>query len=388
MYSRIGLRLLGTAAPRGPRLPVWGSWGKNAAEIAQLEAKAREIGAANLQFARGIAEITVRTTMRFRRLFGTHDGAMDRITDDLDTFARLNTRMLDGCEYAFEALAAEWGKSASPDFPSFVKSGALDPALGEYLQEAAGKHAAAGQRPTLAVASVNAEVLYFLVDDGSGKIVADVLFKAREKHGSVQEAGATASTSSAATASEPAVNTAVDGVAAAEMAGGGAPGEDATEGEAVPAAKAAEGEGDGYTDTAQVWTFEAERPSFSVYIRWMQNMFLRTEEGAEAAHEGEPPVTWRVRDINHVVHDDEPPDIIDSTAEEYMRESLNWMLRASLMMAAVIYVLSGLVHLRRPPGAPPLIGSQQERRPPQEGTPPTMNKWGDEMMPAAQQERA
>ena len=68
---RLGLRRIGTAAPRGPRLPVWGRWGKSAADIAQLEAKAREIGEGNLQFVRGVSELTVRTSLRFRRLFGS-----------------------------------------------------------------------------------------------------------------------------------------------------------------------------------------------------------------------------------------------------------------------------------------------------------------------------
>ena len=51
---------------------------------------------------------------------------MDRISEDLDGLARLNTRMLDGCEYAYEALAAEWAKSIRRDHPTLVSTARLD----------------------------------------------------------------------------------------------------------------------------------------------------------------------------------------------------------------------------------------------------------------------
>lgn len=347
---------------------MWGSWGKNTDEIAQLVTKAREVGEANHQFARGISEIAARTTMRFRRLFGAQEAEVERMSEDLDGFTRLNVRMLDGCEYAYEALAAEWVKAA-PNFESFVKSGALDSALAAHLQEAAEKHAAAGQRPTLAVERVNAEVLYFLIDDGSGKFVADVLFKSREKHGRVRAVSAAHDREMADPADTQQPTATVDGPPAADVA--------SNMGEASAAA-----EGKGYLDTSQVWTFEAERPSLNVYMRWTQNTFMRTKVGITTDEDEEPPVTWRVRDINHVVHDDEPPEIIDSSAEEFVRDSVGWVLRASVLMLGAVYILVGAMpNMRRPPGTPPGSPPVITPQPRKEAPPPSTNKWGDDVAP-------
>ena len=81
-------------------------------------------------------------------------GWLEQASEPMDRYARINYELMEGCEFAYRALAEEFCR-AEPDFEAFVESGALDPELASYLAEAVAKHHAAGRRPTLDVSRVS-----------------------------------------------------------------------------------------------------------------------------------------------------------------------------------------------------------------------------------------
>ena len=86
-------------------------------------------------------------------------GWMENADEQLERYSRLNDRMLDGCEAAYEAIATEW-HADSPDFDKFVESGALDAQLALLLKESLAKYTAAGRRPIIELGRVNSQVRF------------------------------------------------------------------------------------------------------------------------------------------------------------------------------------------------------------------------------------
>lgn len=84
---------------------------------------------------------------------------MENADEQLERYSRLNDRMLDGCEAAYEAIATEW-HADSPDFDKFVESGALDAQLALLLKESLAKYTAAGRRPIIELGRVNSQVRF------------------------------------------------------------------------------------------------------------------------------------------------------------------------------------------------------------------------------------
>ena len=144
-----GLRALSSA----PLLPRWGSFGKDASQIDGFIETVREEGAQHVKLTRELAERGLRLYMMLTRphlWFSDAEwrkGWLEQASEPMDRYARINYELMEGCEFAYRALAEEFCR-AEPDFEAFVESGALDPELASYLAEAVAKHHAAGRRPT------------------------------------------------------------------------------------------------------------------------------------------------------------------------------------------------------------------------------------------------
>ena len=379
-----GLRALSSA----PLLPRWGSFGKDASQIDGFIETVREEGAQHVKLTRELAERGLRLYMMLTRphlWFSDAEwrkGWLEQASEPMDRYARINYELMEGCEFAYRALAEEFCR-AEPDFEAFVESGALDPELASYLAEAVAKHHAAGRRPTLDVSRVSGEVL--LLDSLSGRtegFVATVVFRSREEHAWEPLGAAKAAEPAAAAAEGAAAEGApdVDGsVAAAEAAmaaaeepppsrtpsiqfshGAAAEGAAADGGAAGGAAAAGE-----FEEHAQVWTFHADHPSVPSYLNWLTGTMNTNGDGASGHDDRESPVRWRLRDINFVVHGYEATELPE-TAEELMSSHIRAV--ASLAGTIVLFgVLGYQIYAAKtaqrgvPPPTPGLGGERQRQ---------------------------
>ena len=244
-------------------------------------------------------------------------------SEPLDRYARINERLLDGCEAAYGVIAEEFHK-ADPDFAQFVESGALEPDLADALGDAAAKYAAAGMRPTLEVERTNGQVL--LVDptpDHGGGFIATVVFRTREARGEAPKAGAA-------------------------PAQGGADAEGAKGAEGTPA------EGAGFEDHTQLWTFTADHPKVGDYVSWLRSTMQASSPhlAEDAESTPEPPVAWRLHDINFVLHDYQPPDGPHDPVEA-VNELLGRAAATAGLSVAFTFILFKFATRERPRALPP-----------------------------------
>ena len=96
------------------------------------------------------------------------NGWLETVSEPLERYSRINEHLLHGCEEAYTAIADEF-HSDQPDFEKFVDSGALDPELARFLDDAIAKYRTAGYRPVLEHGRVNGECL--LVDSTASEMV-------------------------------------------------------------------------------------------------------------------------------------------------------------------------------------------------------------------------
>ena len=187
--ARMGLRgrAHGTSAgSSGPALTQWGSLGATAEELDQIEEMARQDGENQAQLTLQLAEMGLKMyamCTRPREWFGDAEWRaefVEQMREPMTTYARVNHRLLDGCEDAYRGVAEEFC-AAEPNFDALVESGAMAPQLAALLQAAATEARSAGQRATVDVSRVNGEVLF--VDSMSGSphgFVATVVFRSKE----------------------------------------------------------------------------------------------------------------------------------------------------------------------------------------------------------------
>ena len=119
-----GLRALSSA----PLLPRWGSFGKDASQIDGFIETVREEGAQHVKLTRELAERGLRLYMMLTRphlWFSDAEwrkGWLEQASEPMDRDARINYELMEGCEFAYRALAEEFCR-AEPDFEAFVESG-------------------------------------------------------------------------------------------------------------------------------------------------------------------------------------------------------------------------------------------------------------------------
>ena len=173
-----------------PELSRWGSFGKSAAQVETLEQAIRQDGERQVAITKEIAAIGIKFQAMLTRpvQYFTdaewREGWLAAADEPLLRFSRLNEKLLDGCEAAYEAVAAEF-HADEPDIEQFVRSGAIDPKLAAVMERTLAEYAAAGLKPTLETGRINAQVL--LVDssqsDADG-FVATVVFRTRDARSS------------------------------------------------------------------------------------------------------------------------------------------------------------------------------------------------------------
>jgi len=189
-----------SSSSRAPLLPRWGSFGKTSAQLSDLVERITEDGARQSAIQRELAEVGLKVSamvMRPVQWFGDPEwrtGWIETAREPLDRYSRVNDRLLDGCEEAYSAIASEF-HAENPDFQRFVESGALEPELATFLEEALAKYAAAGRRPMIEFGRCNGQVLLIDSTTWDGGFVATVVFRSREARdiAPVQSAGASAS---------------------------------------------------------------------------------------------------------------------------------------------------------------------------------------------------
>ena len=303
-----------SASASAPLLPRWGSFGKTEEEVLELEAKVRAAGEAQVAVTREFAELTSRYLLRAALLFQPHKwftkSAWSEVPaglgDRLERYARVNDQLLDGCDYAYKAVLAEFCRDGA-DFRELIEANALSDEMATLLKESVSKYRDAGMRPSVTLQRVAGEPVCLFGSapmsprDDDGGFVATVLFRAREARGVVpRDAGAS------------------EGGAGGDAAAGG---DEAAGG-------AEEGE---YRETMQLWTFEAEQPPFAEYLNWIKAMLRGTD--------AEVPVRWRLRDINHTLHGFEQPEGVAS-AEEYVQQVASRALLIGLSACLLVYTLA------------------------------------------------
>ena len=229
--ARMGLRgrAHGTSAgSSGPALTQWGSLGATAEELDQIEEMARQDGENQAQLTLQLAEMGLKMyamCTRPREWFGDAEWRaefVEQMREPMTTYARVNHRLLDGCEDAYRGVAEEFC-AAEPNFDALVESGAMAPQLAALLQAAATEARSAGQRATVDVSRVNGEVLF--VDSMSGSphgFVATVVFRSKEArshaphHATSASSAAAAASPDAAASSTAAAGAGADARAAVE----------------------------------------------------------------------------------------------------------------------------------------------------------------------------
>ena len=403
-----------SSSSRAPLLPRWGSFGKTSAQLSDLVERITEDGARQSAIQRELAEVGLKVSamvMRPVQWFGDPEwrtGWIETAREPLDRYSRVNDRLLDGCEEAYSAIASEF-HAENPDFQRFVESGALEPELATFLEEALAKYAAAGRRPMIEFGRCNGQVLLIDSTTWDGGFVATVVFRSREARdiAPVQSAGASASVvdDGAAAGGEAATSavssavaadgaTAIGEVAAVEAAAATACSDGArADGAASPADAASTPAGPGadgtgataggpgqsthafeetqaftadlhseethaFEETVQLWTFTADHPSLSAYMQWLRSK-LATDLGEEAYELVEPPVRWTLRDINFVLHAYHSPEV-PKDAREAVNEMLMRTASTIGMGLISLYVMYRLYTRERPPPArvPPPLASR------------------------------
>jgi hypothetical protein len=177
-----------SSSSRAPLLPRWGSFGKTSAQLSDLVERITEDGARQSAIQRELAEVGLKVSamvMRPVQWFGDPEwrtGWIETAREPLDRYSRVNDRLLDGCEEAYSAIASEF-HAENPDFQRFVESGALEPELATFLEEALAKYAAAGRRPMIEFGRCNGQVLLIDSTTWDGGFVATVVFRSREARG-------------------------------------------------------------------------------------------------------------------------------------------------------------------------------------------------------------
>ena len=140
--ARMGLRgrAHGTSAgSSGPALTQWGSLGATAEELDQIEEMARQDGENQAQLTLQLAEMGLKMyamCTRPREWFGDAEWRaefVEQMREPMATYARVNHRLLDGCEDAYRGVAEEFC-AAEPNFDALVESGAMAPQLAALLQ--------------------------------------------------------------------------------------------------------------------------------------------------------------------------------------------------------------------------------------------------------------
>ena len=227
------------------------------------------------------------------------DGWIETAREPLERYSRINDRLLDGCEEAYAAIAAEF-HAEDPNFQQYVDSGALDPQLAMLLEESLAKYAAVGRRPVLEQGRCNAQVL--IVDSMSMDtgFTATVVFRSREARDS-----ALISTAQPRARPEGSVATGVSDPHLAkqdEDAQADSMDEQTTmanrnehtdegvhpAGEQPPQSQSKDSLA--FEDTMQLWTFTSEQPSLSSYMAWIRGR-MGQEVGEDSdADIAEPPV--------------------------------------------------------------------------------------------------
>ena len=178
-------RALCTASARTPLLPQWGSFGRSSEEISDLVEQVKADGEHQATISKELAEFGLKLTGMLSRPIQWfsdpewRDGWIETAREPLERYSRINDRLLDGCEEAYAAIAAEF-HAEDPNFQQYVDSGALDPQLAMLLEESLAKYAAVGRRPVLEQGRCNAQVL--IVDSMSMDtgFTATVVFRSRE----------------------------------------------------------------------------------------------------------------------------------------------------------------------------------------------------------------
>ena len=359
----------------------WGSFGATEEQIEEMVERVSKDGEHQARLTAQLAEIGLKLHAMLTRpaqWFGDAEwrkGWMEQMSEPMERYSRINDRLLDGCEHAYQAVAEEFC-SPEPDFEAFVESGALEPQLAAFLQTAATKHRPAGQTVALDISRVNGQVL--MLDSMSGTtsgFVATVAFRSRERltvapvpsgaaaasmntaaddggsaatvedaSSAASEAGdaaTTATTASSATA-DPAADAAT---AAATEASAGSTATAATE------AASSDGTADEYENSVQVWTFTAERPPLREYLTWLQTTMH--DEGGEGG-DVEKPIVWQLRDINFVMKPYEAPELPDDAGEMLSSIALQLATLFALLGVGGIAISNALSN-RRAQSTPPLV---------------------------------
>ena len=369
-----------------PTLTRWGSFGATAEQIGEMVERVSKDGEHQARLTGQLAEVGLKLHAMLTRpmqWFGDAEwrkGWMEQMAEPMERYSRINDRLLDGCEHAYQAVAEEFC-SPEPDFEAFVQSGAVDPQLAAFLQTAATEHRPAGQALALDISRVNAKVL--MLDSMSGTtdgFVATVVFRSRERltmapmpagaaaadaGGSDAAAGdappdaplsaaseapdaATAATTASSASAAPAADTAT--ATAAEASEGST---------ATAAAEAASGDAtaDEFQDSVQVWTFTAERPPVREYLTWLQTTM--NDEGGVGGVGGdgdyvEKPVAWQLRDINFVIEPYEAPELPDDAGEMLRAIGLQLATLVAVVGVGGMAISNIMSNRQRAQSAPPL----------------------------------
>ena len=114
-----------------PELSRWGSFGKSAAQVETLEQAIRQDGERQVAITKEIAAIGIKFQAMLTRpvQYFTdaewREGWLAAADEPLLRFSRLNEKLREGWEAAYEAVAAEF-HADEPDIEQFVGSGAID----------------------------------------------------------------------------------------------------------------------------------------------------------------------------------------------------------------------------------------------------------------------
>ena len=281
------------------------------------------------------------------------------MAEPLERYARVNDRLLDGCESAYTAIADEFHADA-PDFQSFVEAGAIEPELAALLDESHQKWLAAGRRPKLHVGRVNAQVL--LVDASQVEydgFVATVVFRTRELRSWAHlDAAGSAEGGGDGDAASDAVDSAGGETGAAQDAAPPTGASESVESAAEaatpevaamaeePNAEAADtpeaAEGPLYEDHLQLWTFTADQPNIGPYLAWLRSVIHGHTSGHDASDAEETvdaPLRWKLVDINYCVKPYSPPAGPAEPAEAANELLMRFVLFVSLSSLLVYTVV-------------------------------------------------
>jgi hypothetical protein len=234
----------------------------------------------------------------------------DALQDHTDRMARhLDRSLVDGCEAAYSAVAAEWC-SEQPDFSALASSGALTVELACELQQAVDRVHACGKRPVLHMECLSAEPLMIhWLGDG---FLAVVAFRARD----VQELVPLA----------------------------------ADQGETI--SDEATGVNDAYEDVVQLWTFEGDDDdSLSMADGSELGKSIRAAISGGDGQAASQMTTWRLRDINFVVSPYRSPEF--STLDVYLLQYVVAPIgmQIGIRVAQVYVLVCGTLYAGRYVGA-------------------------------------